>query len=164
MPADLEDALKGYLHPHEKLEDAIMEVFIIAVDFRWVILTNERIIVGIKRILGSFDFKDLVIKSLDIDLDLGYIYDKIEFKIPGKAYNGHFYTFRRKDTLKFFKKVEKRIIELEEGKEIVPQKQKQDGGKNHYYERLNKLNKMVKKGLITQEEYEIKKKKILEEI
>lgn len=154
-PDDLMESLKEYLHKGEKLHDAIEEVYVLNFDFSWVLLTDERIIVSTKR-LFDYNFKDYQLSSLDIDISLGFFFDVLEFRIPAKVYTSHFYRFNRKNTLKFFHEVEKKISEEKEGDDKEEKEKPSD--------RLRELNYLLKEGLLTKEEFEKKRKKILKEL
>src|SRR3972149_8034938 len=103
IPKSLREKLISYLNEDEKVEDIIKEVFIPKFDFRWVILTQKRVIVVVRKFL-DYTFKDYSCSLLDLDLSLGSIFDEIEFEVPGKNYKAQFYSFRRDATMSFFRK------------------------------------------------------------
>ena len=159
LPLQLATKIKNYLHSHENIIDFLKEVWVPRYDISWVILSNERIIVATRRIF-EYRFVDYNLKNLDVDLVLGFPFDTIELEAIGKKYTGHFYSFRRNKNLEFFDQIEKRIEEREaEGK---GEKKKEE--ECPPVETLKDLADLKKQGIITEEEFLEKKKKMLDKI
>ena len=158
LPSQLAIRIKNYLHSHEKILDFMKEVWVPRYDISWVILTNERIIVASRRIF-EYRFVDYHLNNLDIDLVLGFPFDTIQLEAIGKKYDGHFYSFRRNRNLAFFEQIEKRVEEIEA--EEKGEKKKEECPP---VETLKELADLMKQGIITEEEFEKKKKELLEKM
>lgn len=156
LPKDLAESLKEYLQKDEKVYDALEEVYVLRFDFRWTVLTNERIIVATKRIL-DYNFKDYPLNILDIDVDLGFFFDILEFRMPSKVYTAHFYSFNRNLNLKFFHEIEKKLREVRLNEKV-------DDNDYKVADKLRDLKKLYQEEIITKEEYNEKKKELLKRL
>lgn len=158
LPPTLLRRMKPYLHSHEKVEDFLKEVWVVRYDVSWIIITNERVIVATKK---SFELKfvDYGLKSLDIDFSMGIPFDTIEVEAIGKKYMGHFYWFNRKKTLAFLEKIEKKLEPNAEGGNMKNEEEECEP-----LETLKELAELKKQGIITEEEFKEKKKKLLDEV
>lgn len=165
LPKTLLTDIIPYLHHEEKIIDYLKEVWVPRFDFSWIVLTNERIIVATRK-LFEVKFVDYFIKNIDMDLSLGFPFDTLSFEVFRKKYTGQFYWFNRKKTLGFVEKIETKI----EANERIEEKRDKAilGGKEEKecepLESLKRLADLRKQGIITEEEFQEKKKKLLRDI
>jgi len=157
LPVALKDNLKNYLDEDEEIIFFAKEVPVLSIDFRWIILTQFRIILVV-RTLVEYSFRDFVCKELDMDLNLGFIFDIVELEVPGKQYRATFFSWNRNKTLKFFSNlkhckvyhhVEHSIKGIKEEKPIFL---------------LQELLKVKNAGGLSEKEFEKKKMEILKRI
>lgn len=87
LPKTLLTDIIPYLHHEEKMIDYLKEVWVPRFDFSWVVLTDERIIVATRK-LFEVKFVDYIIKSIDIDISMGFPFDTLSFEVFSKKYNG----------------------------------------------------------------------------
>lgn len=163
LPQTFLSSIKPYLHKDEKILDALKEVWVPRIDFTWLILTDVRVIVA-TRSLFQFKFTDYILSGLDIDMTIGFPFDTLTLEVFSKKYTGQFYWFSRKKTLGFIEKLESTIEaneKMEERGNKIPEKK---GEKCEPLETLKRLADLQKQGIITKEEFEKKKKKLLEDI
>lgn len=159
LPSRLTERLKNYLHSHEKILDFMKEVWVPRYDISWIILTNERVIVATRKIF-EYKFVDYALKNLDIDLTLGFPFDTIMLEAVGKKYTGHFYSFRRGKNLEFFEQIEKKLEE----REGTTKEKKEEKEEYPPVETLKELADLKEQGIITEEEFNKKKKELLEKL
>jgi len=159
----LRKKLECYLHSHEEIKDSLKEVWVARYDRSWVILTNERIIIAVRRIF-EYKFTDYSLENLDIDLTLGLPFDTIEMEAEGKKYTGHFYSFRRERNLSFLKKIKEEIKKTKNKGKGETKEKKEESEKCKPVETIKELAELKKTGIITGEEFEKKKKKLLKDI
>ncbi|MCL5093769.1 MAG: hypothetical protein M1355_01415 [Patescibacteria group bacterium] len=156
MPEKLYNSLKSYLDQDEKMIDILRETFVPHFDFRWLVLTNKSVIIAIRE-LFNYKFVDFHLRNIDINLEYGFLYDQLEFGSMGKNYRAQFYVFQRGKTLDFFKKMKEQAKIISEGKE----KKKPPSDP---IELIKELTKLLKRGIITKQEFEKKKEELLKKI
>lgn len=158
LPLDVQTSLKRYLHTHEVVLSFLQEVWVARIDVSWVILTNERVVIATRK-LFNVSFADYSLKSLDIDISLGFPFDTVDLESFSKKYTGHFYWFNRERTLKFIEDIERRMEEGESNNQPLLEEKK-----SSQLDVLKELAELQKQGIITKEEFEKKKKQILKDI
>lgn len=155
LPRSIMRSMKPYLFSRERLLDFIKEVWAPG-NTSWLILTNKRIIV-VTRTSFELKFVDYGIWGLDLNLTLGLPFDTIDLEVTGKKYTGHFYWVNRKKTLNFLEKMERKV----DAKNREDRKEKDN---IDAIKQLKELAELKKQGIISEEEFEKKKKKILRKI
>lgn len=105
VPLNMAKYLEPYMEDEERIIDLMMETIIPAFDFRWLILTDYRII----RVIYSwfeYDFHDVSFDSMDVQLVEGIFYDSVTFKSMTDNYKASFYVFSRERTKTFMQEIE----------------------------------------------------------
>lgn len=152
--------LEGYLEADEKLIASLHETYIPRFDFRWLILTDRRIIVAIRK-TGQFEFFDYTLNEILIDFEIGTVlFDQININSTGKKYQAQFYKFQTKEVTQFIrlaKKYSERLAQKNKGN------QKESSGCSSV-NNLRELSKLKNEGVITEEEFKEKKKELLNKI
>jgi hypothetical protein len=122
LPSGVLKDLDTYLEEGEEIIDAIRETLILAIDFRWTIITSFRVIIAIEKFM-SVEFRDVHFDGIDMQLTKGFFYDDLHLKSMTDDYHAQYYTFSRTRTEKF-------LHELEDVR-------------NHYMKEKKKNEKMV---------------------
>ena len=161
IPKKYYDKLKTYLNEGEKVEHSITEAWVPRSDKRWLIITNQRLIVMIKG-LWDIQFHDYPYSALDLDIDFGFLFDEIQMNYTGKLYNAQFTTFKREETLNFFQKLKLNLSSFARRREGDEEKDPEDVNSLMYL--LKELAKLKDDKVITKKEFEEKKKEILKRI
>ncbi len=148
-------------HLDEILENG--EIFVYAVKepwsyvkwHRWSILTDRRIIIIIKWPFGfSYDVWPLYLRALSIDMNEGVVFDSIYLDYFGQKFQLKFFTKDRKKTVEFFCKVNKQFMEFNPSTE----QDKSVGLVNE----MENLSKIFYHKIITKEEYDRRKKDLID--
>lgn len=144
-----------YLESGEHVVDYVPETVIPSIDFRWVILTDRRIIFA-TRYLMTTDFQDMNLDQMEFEYKKGPLFfDQLAFERYSISYTAQFYSYDREHVVRLMSEIEEVQKEHLEPTEEISQKAIQA---------LHDLAELYEKGLISKEDYEKKKQKYLEEI
>lgn len=209
LPFGMEKYIDPYLEQDEEVIDYVRETIIPAFDFRWIILTNQRLIQATYKWF-DYEFHDVRFEGIDMQFSQGFFYDAVRIKSMTDDYNASFYRFNRPRTEEFMqeiederdafqllkkkneKRVEHEITEQlivegvlpskeDSGHEEKLKKEKEEKKKQEQEEKpeqpkpkdqkessgcppvetIKELNNLKKEGIITEEEYQQKKKELL---
>lgn len=105
LPSNLTKELDAYLEEDEEIVDAIRETLVLAIDFRWLILTSQRVIIAVAKFL-SIEFRDVHYDGIDMQLTKGFFYDDLHLKSLTDNYHAQFYSFGRRRTETFLQEME----------------------------------------------------------
>lgn len=106
LPHSVLSALDPYTAVDEEIVDAIKETYILDYDFRWLILTDRRVIIAQRRLFET-EFRDVSFEGLDIQIKKGpLLFDEIHLKSITDDYKAQFYSFNRNKTLTFLQELE----------------------------------------------------------
>lgn len=147
------DLHEKFLQEGEEIIDYLSETLIPAIDFRWVILTDRRMIFVIRHFLDT-EFNDMSFDSMEFEYKKGtLLFDEVTFERFSNIYRAQFYSFYRDHVLRFLGEIEEAI----KGSSV--EKETQDA-----IHTLKDLTELWEKGIISKEEFEEKKKKYIDEI
>lgn len=105
LPGAILSELDAYLEDDEEIVDALMETLVLAIDFRWLILTNMRVILAIQRMLST-EFRDVRFDGLDMQLKKSFFFDDLHIKSMTDDYHASFYSMARPRTEEFLQELE----------------------------------------------------------
>jgi hypothetical protein len=97
--------LDSYVEKDERLVDIVMETLVPNLDFRWLILTDIRIIRVIYQWF-EYRFYDVRFEGIDMQISEGFFYDSVHIKSMTDDYVAHFYTLSRPKTRRFLQEIE----------------------------------------------------------
>ncbi|MEK7447212.1 MAG: hypothetical protein AAB632_00180 [Patescibacteria group bacterium] len=153
IPKDIDKELKKFMEPDERFIDFRKEPWSFYKRNRWVILTGKRIYLIKKVFFGfSFDIIQILISDAHLEFVEGIILDTIFIRVSSEPEHIiQFFSSDRDSTIEFFRKIEKKREGEPEGS-IVAQAE------------LEALAQVFYEKLITKEEYEEKKKELMDKL
>ncbi len=123
----------------------------------YLILTNVRAIIYAKGLLTE-DFRDFYYRDIvSVDFEKGLLFDSITIHAPGSIEKFEVGREKREQTLKAFEILKSKVFEAKNVQ--VSQQLKEDP-----IEKLKKLKELHELGILTDEEFEAKKKELLDKI
>jgi hypothetical protein len=155
LPKPVLKDLGDYLRPGEEVIDVIHEAFIPAIDFRWVFLTSERVVIA-RRTPMSTHFRDINLSEMEIDFTKGIFYDIIIFQFRTDSYRGSFYRMDRRYTMEFLNLIKKYQDQLQNEEELS-----QSEAEVEPIQTLEDLAELRDRGIVSEEEFENAKKDFL---
>lgn len=105
---------EDFLKKGEVIIDFMHETFIFtSFDFRWVILTNQRLIIAIRHLIAT-THRVMDLDGLEYDFTKGaFFYDVVEFSRRTEFYRATFYSTDRMFVKEFLDSLQKVQVELE---------------------------------------------------
>lgn len=155
LPKDVQKHIDEILDKGEFIMASLKEPWSYTKWYRWSILTDRRIFLIIRWPLGlSYDVWPLYLRALSIDMNEGVVFDSIYLDYFGQKFQLKLFAKDRKKTLGFFREVNRLIMEFNP----TADKDRNLGLINE----IENLSKIFYHKLITEEEYERRKREILE--
>jgi hypothetical protein len=157
IPKKVVDLLKAdYLDEGEEIIEAIHEAYIPRIDFRWIVLTNTRVIIAIRK-LFPVEFLSIPLDGISVKFVRSIFFDILEFKQINNQYRATMYSFDRSYTLDFFNQVRNQIRKFQDQKQL-----RQSEITLQPLQALENLIELKNKGEISDKEYLKLKNEILE--
>jgi hypothetical protein len=155
MPRFVLKDLGEYLKPKEVIADVIHEAYVPSIDFRWIILTNQRVIIAKRTILATH-LNDINLNEMEITLERGVFYDIVLFQMRMDQYRGSFYATDRAYTMDFVNKIKAAQYQMQQEEE-----QAMSEASAEPIQTLEDLAELRDRGIVSDAEFEAAKKEFL---
>jgi len=157
LPKKVQEHLDDVLEEGEKLVDAVKEPWSYAKWQRWTVLTDRRIILIIKWPLGlTYDVWPMYLGALSVDLKEGVMYDTIFVDYYGQKFSLQFFSSHRKETMQFFCEINHQLV--------LHNPASRRKATEDVVKEMEGLAQVFHEKIITQEEYERKKKELMDKL
>lgn len=159
VPKKVLDLLKkDYLEDDEVIIEIVHEAYVPRIDFRWLVLTNQRFVVAIRNLI-QVTFLSFTLDGLSIQYTRGVFFDVLEVQQMTNKYRATLYSLDRPFTLDFIDQIKDATKKFQE------EKQKTMNEVNlEPLQALENLDKLKSRGEVSPEEYQKLKKEILENL